>query len=155
MKGKVVFLILLLDCNGSNQLGIRSSLFISHRQKHHLWKELKLKYWTKGQRLTKYVIHVILQDLLLQPLVFSQSQEISSVVDYPLIKVAKLLCWLVFFFFFVNTTQAMIIWEERTSTEKIPLSDWHAHISWGIVLCGRAQLTVGGATTWQVVVSGL
>lgn len=99
MKGKVVFLILLLDCNGSNQLGIRSSLFISHRQKHHLWKELKLKYWTKGQRLTKYVIHVILQDLLLQPLVFSQSQEISSVVDYPLIKVAKLLCWLVFFFF--------------------------------------------------------
>lgn len=100
MKGKVVFLILLLDCNGSNQLGIRSSLFISHRQKHHLWKELKLKYWTKGQRLTKYVIHVILQDLLLQPLVFSQSQEISSVVDYPLIKVAKLLCWLVFFFFF-------------------------------------------------------
>lgn len=50
----------------------------------------------------------------------------------------------------VNLTQAMVIWEEGTSTEEISPSDWPR----GILLindwCGKVQPTVGGTNPEHV-----
>lgn len=58
-------------------------------------------------------------------------------------------------FFFVTLSQTRAIWEERTSIEKIPSSNWPVGKPMGIFMndnwCGRAQAAVGSAMPAQVV----
>ena len=56
--------------------------------------------------------------------------------------------------FCVNLKQARVIWQEETSTELMPLTDWHVE-HFLIEGCGRVQFAVGGITPGLVIPSAI